>query len=143
MMVSPPRKCSGLEGKVCGRFLPAENHDPLRLCVSCRGKSCTVDDHCAECAEWSEKHCSDVAAYTVKLSVQREKKRERKANFSSSSSYSSFSPSIPVPLNQLALTSGVIFTSASLTPVCSVMYAVAGPAVSAVAMFEQPRKRRE
>ena len=64
---------------MCEHFLSAENHDRHRLCVSCHGKSCTVDDRSAECAEWSDKCCRDVAAYAVKLSARREKKRERKA----------------------------------------------------------------
>ena len=46
--------------------------------VSCRGKTCTVDGRCAECAEWSIERCSDVAAYAAKLLAQLEKKRERK-----------------------------------------------------------------
>ena len=72
---------------------------------------------------------------------------ERKAkSSSSSSSFSGFSPNMPVPLSQLASASGVISTLASLTPVCLVMYTVAGPAVSAVlspsaaTVFEQLQK---
>ena len=84
----------------------------------------------------------------VKLSVQHERKKERKAKSSSYSSLSGFSPTMPVLLSQLASTSGVISTSTSSAPVCSVTYAVAGPAVSAVllpsavAVVEQPREQK-
>ena len=44
-----------------------------------------------------------VASYMAKLSLQREKKCERKA---SSSSFSGFSFSMPVPLCQLPLSAG-------------------------------------
>ena len=144
-MVPSPRKCPGVEGKVCERFLPAKDHNPHRLCVTCRGKSC-IDNWCAEFHEWSEEHCRDVAAYAVKLSVQCEKKKEGKAK-SWSSSFYGFSPTMPVPLSQLASTSGVILTSVSSTPVCTATFAVAGPAVLAVpsplavAIVEQPLKR--
>ena len=65
-----------------------------------------------------------------------------------SSSFSGFSTAMPVLLRQLVSTLGVISTSASSTPVCTVMCAVAGPAVLAVqlpltvAVVEQPQKRK-
>ena len=131
-MVSSPRQCPGVEGKVCGRFLPSKELDPHRLCVSCRGKSCHQDDRCDECHEWLEEHCRSVAVYAKKLSAQRKKKKERKAK-SSSSSFSGFSAAMPVPLGQLSTAlPGVVSTSASSVAVCAVTCAVAGPAVSAV-----------
>ena len=89
----------------------------------------------------------DITVYTKKLSAQR-KKKERKAKSSFSSSFSGSSPVMPVPLSQLASTSGVISTLASSTPVCAATYAVAGLSVSAVpltssaAVVEQPQKRK-
>ena len=58
---------SGVEGKVCNHFLLSKGNDPNCLCVACRGKSC-----------------------------KRKKKHERKAK-ASSSSFSGFSPLMPVP----------------------------------------------
>ena len=110
--------------------------------MTCRGKSCPLDNWCDECHDWSEEHCRYVANYAEKLSAQHEKKKERKTK-SSSSSFSVFSPTMPVPFSQLAPTTG-----ASSTAVCAVMYSVTGPAVSAVlsmstvAVVEQPWKRK-
>ena len=100
-MVSSPRQCPDVEGKVYGGFLPSKAHDPHQLCVSCQGKTCHQDDRCDECHEWPEKCCKDVAAYAEKLSAQPEKKKERKVVSSSSSSFSGFSPAMLVPLGQL------------------------------------------
>ena len=123
--------------EVCGYFLPSKEHDPHRLCVSCRGKSCHQDDRCDKCHEWPEERCSSVAAYAEKLSAQREKKKESKMKFSSSSS--GFSPSMPVPLGQLSSAMpGVVSTSVSSTAVCAVMFAVAGPAVTTAPITTTP-----
>ena len=156
MVLLSPRQCPGIEGRVCGRFLSSKEHDPHRLCVSCRGKSCHQDDRCDECHEWpeefcksvvAEEFCKSVVAYEEKLLVQHEKKKERKAK--SSSSFSGFSPSMSVPLRQLLFTlPRVVSTSASSTAVCAVTYTVAGLAVStapvttpAIPVNENPRKR--
>ena len=85
-----------------------------------------------------------------KLSLQWEKKRERKAK-ASSSSLSGFSPSMPVPLGQLQSSVGsdmVTTTSSSL--VCAVTFSTAASIVSAtlfvspagVTSVELSRKRR-
>ena len=116
--------------------------------IDCRGKSCHLDDRCDECHDWSEERCRDVAVYADKLSVQPEKKKERKVK-SSSSSFSCFSLVKPVPLSQISSATGAISTLAPSTNVCGVTYAVAGPAISAVqstlavAVVEQPRKRKQ
>ena len=93
-MVSSPRKCPSVEGKVCGHFLPSKEHDHHCLCIVCRGKSCTLDDRCEKCHEWTDECCKSVADYVEKLSLQHERKTES----SSSSSFSSFFPLMPVPL---------------------------------------------
>ena len=80
--------------------------------------------------------------------MQHEKKKERRTNFSSS--FSGFSPSMPIPLGQLSSAMpGVVSTSASSTAVCVVTFAVAGPAVTAapvtttaIPVAENPRKRK-
>ena len=69
VMVPLPHKCPGMEGKVCGHFLPSKDHDPHRLCMMCRGKSCQQDGRCDECHNWSEDRCREVAAYAETLSV--------------------------------------------------------------------------
>ena len=46
VVVYSPRKCTGVEGKVYGRFLPTKEHDPYRLCGACKGKSCHPDVRC-------------------------------------------------------------------------------------------------
>ena len=106
-MVSSPRKCPGVEGKVCGRFLPSKEHDPHRLCVVC-GEILHFDDRCEECHDWLDEQCKRVADYFEKLSLQCERKKERKTE-SSSSSFFSF-PSMPKPLGQLPspVSSGVV-----------------------------------
>ena len=130
-MVSSLRKC-GMEGKVCGRFLPSKEHDPHRLCIACRGKSSTSDD-------WPDERCRHVADYVEKLSLQHERKKVRKTK-SSSSSFYGFSPSMRFPLGQLPspADSGVVTMSASSSAMCAVMYAVAGPAVTAASFVPPP-----
>ena len=86
---------------MCNQFLPSEENNPHRLCVSCLGKSCKCDDLCEECHDWSDDLGNRVSEYMHKLSLQREKKRERKAKAFSSSSFSGFSPLMLVPLCQL------------------------------------------
>ena len=86
-------------------FLPSMENDSHRLCVTCLGKSYRSDDHCEECYNWSDDHCNRVSEYLAKLSLQREKRRERKAE-ASSSSFSGFSPSMPVPLCRLLSSAG-------------------------------------
>ena len=89
MVVLPPRKCPGVEGKVCGCLLPSKEHDPHRLCIACRGKSCTPDDWCEDCHDWTNKRCKSIADYVEKLTLQCERKTTGKY---SSSSFSGFSP---------------------------------------------------
>ena len=53
VMVLSQQKCPGIEGRVCGSFLPSKDHRPPRcLCIACRGKSCTSDNCCEECHDW-------------------------------------------------------------------------------------------
>ena len=138
-MVLSPRKCPGVEGKVCGHFLSSKEHDSHCLCVACRGKSCHPDDCCNECHEWSEEPCKSVSEYAEKLSFQREKKKERKTKSSSSSSFSDFSPSMPGTLEQLSSAdSGVVPTSASSAAVCAITFTVAGPAVTVAPVTSMP-----
>ena len=125
---------------MCGRFLPSKEHDPHRLWITCRGKSCISDDRCEECYDWPDKLCTRVADYVEKLSLQRERKKERKTKSSSLSSFSSFSPSMPVPLDQLPspVGSGVVTSFASSSAVCVVTYAVACPAVTTAPFVPPP-----
>ena len=126
------RQCLSVEGKVCGQFLPLKEHDLHRLCVTCRGKSCHLDNQRDECYEWYEDHCRMVADYAEKLSLQQERKR---TSSSSLSSFSGFSLSMPVPLERLSsANSGVITTSASSRAVC----AVAGPSVTTAPVISTP-----
>ena len=126
-----------------------KEHDPHRLYIACRGKSCTPDDRYDECHEWSDERCKRVADYVEKLSLQHKRKKERKTK--SSSSFSGFSPSMLVPLGWLPSADlGVVTTSASSSAVCAVMFVVAGPAVTTapvtltpvVTLAKHPRKRR-
>ena len=131
---------------MCGRFLPSKEHDPHRLCVACRGKSCHPDDRCDECHEWLEERCKSVLEYVEKLSLQRKRKKVKKTK--SSSSFSGFSPSMPVPLGLLpsSADSGVVAAFASSSAVCAVTYdlAVTTALVASMHAFrvaEHPRKR--
>ena len=135
---------------MCNRFLPSKKHGPHRLCIACRGKSCKSDNWCEKCHDWSGDRCSCVSDYVEKLSLQRERKKERKT-MSSFSSFPGFSPSMPVPLGQLPsfAGSGVVTTSPSASTVCAVTFSVAGPVVAAtpfvppsdVTSVEPSRKR--
>ena len=76
--------------------------------------------------------------YAEKLSLQCERKKERKTK-SSSSSFSSFSPSMPVPLEQMSFVDLEIITiSASLAAVCAVTLAVTGPSVTTALTMSTP-----
>ena len=99
-MVPSPRQCPGNFGKVCNHFLPSRDNDPHRLCTSCRGKVFSIGDRCEDCYDWSDDKWHRVGEYLAKLSVQHERKKERQAE-ATSSSFSGFSPSVPVPLCQL------------------------------------------
>ena len=76
-MVPSPRQCLGHSGKVCNRFLPSRDSDPYCLCTSCRGKVCIIWDICKDCHDWPDEKCHRVGEYIAKLSVQRERKKER------------------------------------------------------------------
>ena len=125
------RQCPGVEGKVCNRFLLAKDTDPHCLCTSCHGKTCSLDDRCEECHDWLDDRCPRVGEYMAKLSLQQEKKHERKAEASStSSSFSGFSPAMHVPLCQLPSPagSGAVMTTPS-SSVCAVTYSVPTPVI--------------
>ena len=91
-----------------------------------------LHNRCEECHDWSDKHCLHVGEYMAKLSVQREKKRERKAK-ASSSSFSGFFLAMLVPLCQLPspVGSGVMMTTPLLT-VCPVSFSACAPVVSTI-----------
>ena len=97
----------------------------------CWGKSCTFDDRCEECHDCPDERCRTIANYIEKLSLQCERKKERKTKLSSSS-FSGFSPSMLVPLGQLPSLAGsrVVATSASSFAVCATTYELVGPAVT-------------
>ena len=130
-----------LREKCVDIFFPLKSMNCI-ISVACRGKSCHLDDCYDKCHEWSEECCRSVSAYAEKLSLQCERKRERKAK---SSSFSSFSPSVSVPLGQLSSAD-----SASSAAVCAMMFTVAVPAVTtapvtstpAVMVTEHPCKSR-
>ena len=130
-------------------FLLSKEHDPHRLCIACRGKSYHPDDRYNECHEWSEKHCRSIAEYAEKLSLQHGRKKERKMK-SSSSSFSGFSPSMPVPLEQLSSADSRVITTSSSTAVCAMTFVLASPSVTSAPVTstpgllvpEFPRKRR-
>ena len=104
-MVSSPRKCLGVEGKVCNQFLPSKENNPQCLCVACCGKICKYDDCCEECHDWSDDRCNHISDYMEKLPLQCERKRKQRAK-ASSSSFSGFLPSMPVPPGSAAVICG-------------------------------------
>ena len=135
-MVSSPRQCPGVEGMVCNRFLPSKENNTPCLCVTCRGKSCNLDDRCEECHDGPDYRCKRVSEYMVKLSLQCEMcERQAKA---SSSSFSGFSCSMPVSLCQLPSPAGtgVVTTTPSFTA-CAATYLAAAPLVSST-LFVPP-----
>ena len=69
MMISP-HQCPGVEGKVCTRFLTSKENIPHRLCVSCCGKSCKINNHCEEGHDLSDDCYNRVSEYMHKLLLQ-------------------------------------------------------------------------
>ena len=53
----------------------SKEHDPHRLCIAFRDKSCKLDDRCEECYDWSDDHSNHVSGYVEKLSLQRKRKK--------------------------------------------------------------------
>ena len=82
-MVSTPRQCSDVAGKVCNHFLPVKDKEPYTLCSNSRSKSCNADDCCSDCHDWFDEKWDKVSVYHEKLVIHREKKK-RKAKYSSS-----------------------------------------------------------
>ena len=76
-----------------------KENDPHRLCTSCHGKTCSLDDGCEECHDLSDERCQHVGECMAKLLVQREKKHERIAKASSSSFSGCFSCSACPPVS--------------------------------------------
>ena len=76
-MVPSPGKCPGIAGKVCNRFLPARDNDPHRLCTSCQGETCNIDDRCEDCHDWTDDMWHCLGEYLPKLSVQWSERRRR------------------------------------------------------------------
>ena len=98
---------------MCNTFLPAKDDIPHRLCTSCLGKMCSLDNHYEECHDWFDECCQRIGEYIAKLSVQREKcKRKAEA---SSASFSGFSLAVPVLLCLLPSPkgSGIVTTTPS------------------------------
>ena len=132
-----PRQCPG---EVCSRFLPSKENDPYRLCVACRVKSCKIDDRCEECHNWSDDCCIRVSDYMHKLSLQREKKCERKAMASSLPLFfsSGFSSLMLIPLCRLPSFAGAGVVMTTPSPMArAVTFLAAAPVVSA-ASFVPP-----
>ena len=109
-----------------------KENDPHRLCTSCHGKTCSLDDGCEECHDLSDERCQHVGECMAKLLVQREKKHERMAKASSSSFSSFFFLKCLSPLCQLSSPSGSgIVTITPLLSVCVVTYLTSAPVISA------------
>ena len=122
----------------CNRFLSSKENDPHRLCVAFHGKSCRSYDRCEEYHDWSDVRCNRVRDNMDKLSLQLEKRERKVKDSSSSSSFSGFSPSMLVPLNQLpsSVGSGVV-TMTPFSSVCVVIFLATAPVVS-TAPFVSP-----
>ena len=102
IIVSLPCQCPGTSEKVCNCFLPARDNDPRRLCSSCRGKECNIDDRCVDCHDWDNEMWRKVSDYHAKVAVQKERKAKAA---SSPSSFPGFLSSVPVPLCELSSSS--------------------------------------
>ena len=59
----------------CNTRMSSPDIDAHSLCISCRGKCCSLDDRCAVCASWPE---TQLVAY-VKHRAALERKRRSKA----------------------------------------------------------------
>ena len=131
-MVPSPCQYSSVSGKVCNRFLPARDNDQHRLCTSCRGKSCSISDHCKDCCDWLDEKWFRVGEYLARLSVQREKKeRNAKASFSFFFFFF-FPPSVNALLCQFPFPVGTSVVTTTLSSAASaVTFLAASPVVSA------------
>ena len=110
-MVSSLRQCPGTAEKVCSLFLPARDKEPRLLYSSCRGEECNIDDGCGDYYFWDDDMWQKVNKYHAKLALERNAKAA-----SSSSSFSGFTLSMPVPLCNLSFS----FDSAVVTSVASI-----------------------
>ena len=128
-MVDSPHNCAGTAELVCNCFLPVVDEDPHSLCSVCWGKECSTEDRRGECFEWSGHMWRKVSGYCFKWAAQMEKK-ERKDK---SSSFSEFSPSMPVLLTCLSASfdSAVVVTVAASLDTCQVTYSTSYLIVSA------------
>ena len=49
------RRCPGVSGQRCHKFMCAIDRDNHPLCPTCRGKECSRDDTCDVCVKWGER----------------------------------------------------------------------------------------
>ena len=83
-------------------FFPGKYENSHTLCINCDGKSCTAYDGWEDCQDWTDEKCKKVSASHEKLAIQKEKKEERKAKYSSSSFSGFISPSVmPIPSSSI------------------------------------------
>ena len=103
VMVSSPHQYPWTAGRVCNQFFSARDKDLDLLCVNCRSKECSADDHYGDCYDWDDDMWQKVSDYCTKLWAQeeREKKKKKAKATSSTSSLSEFSPSMPFLLCDL------------------------------------------
>ena len=90
-MATTPRRSEGVQSKTCDHFLSAVAKDSYNLCVVCKGQRCSSELRHEHCLDWSPDRWARVQIYQSFLALQMEKKKERKVQPKSSSSFSVFS----------------------------------------------------
>ena len=68
-MASTPHQCPGTTGKTCSSFLPVKDEGSHTLCISCCGKSCTVDERCWDCHDSTVEKWEKVSTYHEELAI--------------------------------------------------------------------------
>ena len=58
-------------------------HDSHLICVTCRGRECSLDNRCVECEDWSEEALLKYVKYSKSLDSKNRYKKDKKISASS------------------------------------------------------------
>ena len=64
----------------CSHRMASLEHDPHKICVSCRGKNCSMTDRCDYCAKWTDETMKNYLSHQKALQRKREYKKRSKSN---------------------------------------------------------------
>ena len=75
----PARKCPGVRGKTCGKFMSSLDVDPHPTCNLCRGQTCTRETTCSHCCLWPSEQWT-IYEKKGSYSAQKAKKKGSKVH---------------------------------------------------------------